>query len=148
MQYGLRVAVRAIDVAARFQGFAEIRVIVNLAVVDDVERAVLVGHRLMARRDINDAQTAVAQAHTPVNEDALVVRPAMRNHVAHAFEHAHVKLAARAAGQCYSVNPAHKLRGSSSTLQPIKADDRRRMAKLSPPSASKCSTSPSRRATT
>jgi hypothetical protein len=32
-----------------------------------------------------------------VNEDAGVVRPAMRDHVAHAFEDAHVNVASRPA---------------------------------------------------
>ena len=49
-----RVAVRLIDVPARFQFLTKIRVVVDFAVVSDVQCAVFVGHRLMPRRHVND----------------------------------------------------------------------------------------------
>ncbi len=54
VQDRLRVAVCLIDVAARFEFGAVVRVVVNFAVIDDVTRAVLVRHRLVAARDVND----------------------------------------------------------------------------------------------
>ena len=59
--------------------------IVDLAVVGDVERAVFIGHRLVAGSDVDDAEAAVAQADAPVDENPFIVRTAMSDHIAHAF---------------------------------------------------------------
>jgi hypothetical protein len=84
-------------------------VVINLAVVDDVERAVLVRHRLMSGCHVNDTQPTVAQAHALAYKQAAVIRPAMYEHVAHAYEHALVNALVRPAGQYYSVNSTHNL---------------------------------------
>ena len=47
--------------AGLFQGWAEIGVIEDFAVVDDPKRAVFVGHGLVAAGDIDDAQAAMAE---------------------------------------------------------------------------------------
>ena len=51
----------------------------------------------MAGSDVDDAETAMAQTNARVNEDAGIVRPAMPQHVAHAFELPDVKAASRVA---------------------------------------------------
>src|ERR1044072_6767225 len=86
MENRFRVAVCAIDVTARFQLVAIIGVIVDLAVVDDLKRAIPVDHRLMPRGDVDDAQAAVAETDIRVNEDPRFVGSAMRDHVAHPLE--------------------------------------------------------------
>ena len=68
--------------------------IVNLAVEDDPERAVLVRERLMAFREVNDAQPPVPESDATRPALALeifepatcVIRPAMRKRLAHALD--------------------------------------------------------------
>ena len=43
--------------------------VVELAVDDDVEAVVFVGERLIAGREVDDAQPRVAEARTPVRRD-------------------------------------------------------------------------------
>ena len=85
------VAMRAIDVTACFEFRAVIRVVVDFAVVGDVERRVFISHRLMSGSHINDAQAAVSKSHISINVETRIIRPAMRNTIAHPFEKAHVK---------------------------------------------------------
>ncbi len=51
--------------AARFELGAQLGEVVDLAVEDDPDRAVLVGHRLIAGGEIDDAQPAVRRARCP-----------------------------------------------------------------------------------
>jgi hypothetical protein len=83
-------------------------VIINLAVEDDVQRAVLVNHRLMSGGNVHDAQATMAQAHWTINEEAGVVRPAMPDDITHSFEHGRVNALSRPARQSYPVDTAHK----------------------------------------
>jgi hypothetical protein len=56
-----------------------------------MQSAVRIGHRLVAGLDVHNAETAVAKANTSrlrIDEDALIVRSAMREHVAHTLQHA------------------------------------------------------------
>src|ERR1051325_2290682 len=64
VQDRFRVAVCLINVASIFQHLAEIRVVVDFAVKDDVERAIFIGHRLMTRSNIDDTEPAMAQANS------------------------------------------------------------------------------------
>ena len=95
VQDRFRVTVRAIDVAASFQLRAVVRVVIDLSVIGDVQRAVLVGHRLMTAGHIDDAQSAMAQTDGAVDEDALIVRATMRDDVSHARQHAGVNASPR-----------------------------------------------------
>ena len=61
-------------------------VVVDLAVVDDPHGLVFIGQRLLARRQIDDAEPAVREARVVVVEDAGFVRAAMREDVAHGDE--------------------------------------------------------------
>ena len=58
----LGVAVRAEAVPARLELGADVGEVVDLAVEDDPDRAVLVGERLIAGREIDDAQAAMPEA--------------------------------------------------------------------------------------
>ena len=92
MRFG--VAVGAEAVAGAFEPAAQLAEVVDLAVEDDPDRAVFVGHRLMPAGQVDDRQPPMAQGHArrgfPARlraeaggVDALVVRPAMREHVDH-----------------------------------------------------------------
>ncbi len=54
---------RAVAVAARLQPRPQRGVVVDLAVEDDPDRAVLVRHRLVAARHVDDGQPAVGEPH-------------------------------------------------------------------------------------
>ena len=80
---GLGVGARAVAMAGGFELRPDVGVVVDLAVEDDPDRAVLVRHRLMAGRQIDDAQPPVAERRPIVDEFTGVVWPAMRDDVAH-----------------------------------------------------------------
>ena len=72
---------------ARLELRAQLRVVVDLAVVGDPYGAVLVGHRLMASGgEVDDRQAPMAQRHPLVRAHAraAVVGAAMTQHVGHA----------------------------------------------------------------
>src|SRR5881396_2603272 len=82
----LGVAARPVAVAPRLEARAQRGVVVDLAVVDDPDGLVLVGHGLVTARHVDDRQPAMAESDRPVEQQALAVRPAMAEHVAHPFE--------------------------------------------------------------
>jgi hypothetical protein len=62
----------------------------------------------MATADVDYAQSSMTKADITVNEQSLIVGPAMRNHVTHAFQHMRVNYAMRSARKGYSVYSTHK----------------------------------------
>ena len=61
VQHGLGVAVRAGTHALRLELRHQRRVVEHLAVVDELQRAVVARHRLLAVRDVHDAEPAMAE---------------------------------------------------------------------------------------
>src|ERR1700752_56909 len=90
------VAMCAVDVATLFEFPAVISVIVDLAVVDDLQRVVFVGHRLMTGGDVDNAQAAMTEADATVDKDPGVVRSAMPDHVAHPDDRILIQATSRA----------------------------------------------------
>ena len=98
-----------------FQFAAELHVIVNLAVVDDMVPAGLVRHRLMGLRSgIDDFEATVGQAEVSVHPISLAIRSAMRQGVRHAFESGGIH--GPAVQVPYSGNAAHRYRHPSFRL--------------------------------
>ena len=67
---------------------AQLDVIEDFAVERDPDRAVLIGHRLPAARDVDDAQTGVSERRPRLAVDPIRIGPAMpqyRDHVGHAM---------------------------------------------------------------
>ena len=62
------VAARPVAMTVRFEHRPDLRVVVDLAVEDDLHGAVLVAQRLVAGREIDDAQAAMRQARESVDE--------------------------------------------------------------------------------
>ena len=83
---GLGVAAGAEPVAPGLQLAAQIGVIVDLAVVDQLDGAVLVGHRLVAAGGIHDAQPGHAQRQRALDPIALLVGASVPERPAHRFE--------------------------------------------------------------
>ena len=71
-----------IDGLAASSSLAKLDVVVDLAVEHELERAIFVRHRLVARaRQVDDRQPAMAQSDRPVDIQSLVVRAAMEHGV-------------------------------------------------------------------
>ncbi len=74
----LGVAARAEAVAAGLQLGPQLGVVVDLAVEDDLDRTVLVGHRLVPPGEVDDAQPAHPDGQAAFHPVALVVRAPVR----------------------------------------------------------------------
>ena len=97
------VARRAKAMSARFEIAAQFAMIVDFAVEDNPNRAVLVCHWLIAGREINDAEARVPQNHARILMDARTVGTAMRERVAHRFDDCAIRLLAY-----HSTDAAHR----------------------------------------
>ena len=75
----LRVRRRPEPVALALELRAQVRVVVDLAVVDGPDRAVLVGNRLASVAESDDAEAPVPEPHGPVHVEPVVVRPPVRD---------------------------------------------------------------------
>ena len=64
------------------QGFE----VVNLAIEDDGDAAILVIHRLLAAGGIDDGQAPVAQCHARFKVEPLTIRAAMGERVSHPLD--------------------------------------------------------------
>ena len=79
-----RVALRLEHVAKRLQLGAQLAVVVDLAVEDDTDRAVLVEDRLVPAGQVDDRQPPHPEPDPPLDVDALVIGAAMHDRGAHA----------------------------------------------------------------
>ena len=103
MDEHLGVAVGAEAVALRLQLGAELPVVVELAVLDDDDAAVLVRDRLVAGLEVDDRQPAGGETDGAVDVDAARVGPAVDERRAHRLEPAPV----RPRGRHDSADPTH-----------------------------------------
>jgi hypothetical protein len=88
MDQDLGVAARLEAVPLRLERAAQLLVVVDLAVEDDLDRAVLVPHRLGAqRRQVDDRQPTVAERALLVFVKTLSVRPAVGDRRGHRADH-------------------------------------------------------------
>ena len=78
-----RVGVGGESVPAGLQIRAEIPIIVDLAVEHDPDRSVLVRERLMAPREVDDAEPPHPEAHRAVYIDAVIIRTPVGDRLAH-----------------------------------------------------------------
>src|SRR5215469_9003127 len=103
MEQHFGVAPRGKEVAAGFQLGPQLAEIVNLAIEDDPYRAVLIGHRLSTRNQIDDTEPAMCKSYSascaferhriigiqqrspanPVQVDALAIRASVSERRAH-----------------------------------------------------------------
>lgn len=74
----LGVPLRAEAVAAPEEPLAKLREVVDLPVHHGHDRAVLIREGLRPAVEVDDREAAEAEAHGPLDEETLLVRPAMR----------------------------------------------------------------------
>src|SRR5437868_1156062 len=68
--------------AAALQLFAELEIVVDLAVEHELQRPVFIRHRLMAgAREIDDGQTSMGETDRSLDEESRVVWSAMNHRV-------------------------------------------------------------------
>jgi hypothetical protein len=82
----------AVDVPLRFEFLTVIGVVVDLTVVGNKKRTILVRHRLMTSLNVNNTQTTVAKAHVLIDVHSLIVGPAMGDDITHAPQQRRVNL--------------------------------------------------------
>src|SRR5215813_7262382 len=96
------------SMAPRSQFTSQVRVVINLAVEHNSNRAILVEDRLPASAEINDAQPTMTETDIVFNEVAVIVGTAMRLGRRHAFQEC-----ATDRISCveidYPADPAHRL---------------------------------------
>src|SRR5687767_6539810 len=73
-------------------------IVVDLSVEDSPNRPVFVVDRLVAAAQVNDREPPHAEAHARLNEEALVVRPAMAHRSAHCAQTLFTYLPVRSVG--------------------------------------------------
>src|SRR5438874_2419369 len=98
MDQHLGIGARAKLMAGREQQFAELGEIVDLAIEDDPDGGVLIGHRLVAGgAEVDDAQPAVPERNRLSGSgeypDSRVVRPAMSNGFRHSTDQVLIRFA-------------------------------------------------------
>src|SRR5260370_36660262 len=80
--------------------------IVDLAVVDDADRPILVEKRLIAGHEVDDRQAAVAEPYPRRKMETVAVRSAMTEDIGHMPQHRPVELALSAIIE-HTRYPAH-----------------------------------------
>src|SRR5215469_1949953 len=88
---GFGVAFGAVGVAGGDELLAQRGMVVDFAIEHDPERVVFITERLMASREIDDAQAPHANPGTAFRVDAFIVRAAMRHYGAHAAQKSSVR---------------------------------------------------------
>src|SRR6185312_11760662 len=103
----LGVGAGAENMPGGLQGAAQRLEIVNLAVEDEDDRAVLVLHRLRASGEVDDAEATVAEADARLQVKSVPVRAPMRQGSGHPAQQGSVDRP-RPAQVGYSGDPAHR----------------------------------------
>ena len=86
MHDGFGILVRGEHVAPRLKIRSMVGVVIDFAVEDNLECPILIGHRLVSRRQIDDAQAAMGETNGALDEQACVIGSAMLQDVAHPDE--------------------------------------------------------------
>src|SRR5215470_3997613 len=73
-------------VPLRQKFFSELNKVVDLAIEDDLNTAVLVGLRLPAAIEVNDAETPIREPYRAANVKSLAVRPSVADSFVHPLQ--------------------------------------------------------------
>src|SRR5436309_15515439 len=105
---GLGVTAGAVAVAASLQGGAKVEVVVDLAVVHDVERSGLVVHRLLPTLHVDDRQATMRQSRARLAEQAGTVGAPVGHHIPHPDQVLDIHLTSRRRRQYDTADPTHQ----------------------------------------
>ena len=94
-------------VAELFEFFAQLAIVVDLAVENNPCRAVLIMNRLLSVREIDDREPSHRQSHAIAEIETVIVRTAMTNGLIHAREQLAINRSAVFVN--YSCNATHGL---------------------------------------
>src|SRR5438128_10733732 len=83
---GFSIAVSIKSVAEFLELFAQLAIVVDLAVENNPRGAILIMNWLVTAREIDNRKPAHSQAHGAAEIEAIVVRTAMANCIAHPAE--------------------------------------------------------------
>src|SRR5207245_1403813 len=72
--------------AQAFQAGAQLLIVINLAIENDLHRTILIADGLVAARQVNNRQAAMDEADPRLNPEPFRIRPAVRETIAHGFE--------------------------------------------------------------
>ena len=61
-------------------------IIVNLAIEDDPDSLVFIGHGLLPPSQVNNRQAAHSKTNVALTVDALIIRASMGHHLAHLLD--------------------------------------------------------------
>src|ERR1019366_964357 len=90
VNHRLRIAMALVAVSGGFEFWTYVGVIENFAVVGDPQRVVLVGHRLAAGSEVDDAQAAVAECNFPLHVKTRPIGTTVGDDVRHVAHDARV----------------------------------------------------------
>ena len=105
----LRIAVRAEAMPPRLEPRAQLAEVVDLAVEDGADRAVLVRDRLMAALDVDDREAADPERGARPDPPASLIGAAMDDRRRHLRELRLVEGPARRVDRCESADSAHSV---------------------------------------
>jgi hypothetical protein len=91
-----------------FEPFSELLEVVDLAVEDDLDRAIFVADRLVPAGQVDDGQTTMRQTDPRLDPEALGIGPAMGDRIAHRLKHSRIDRTV-AIGVEDASNSAHRL---------------------------------------
>ena len=131
----LGVAGGAEVVAHRFELGPQLPVVVDLAVVGDVDEPVVGAHRLVAADQVDDAEAAEPEAGGVGLEEAQVVRPAVGLRGRHRFEKDAVARTPEAADTAHLTAQARSARPRARTLPRLRRRAERVLARSERPRA-------------
>ena len=81
--------------ALSFQAARNLGMVVDLAVVYDLDAPVVAGHGLLARRRVHDTQPTVTKTNASLHVESRAIRTPMRHDIAHALDRRSLNFSAR-----------------------------------------------------
>jgi hypothetical protein len=112
MKNRLGIALRLIAMTRSFHFPAEDPMVVDLSIEGNPHAVVLIRHRLVAARNIDDRQTAMSETDRPIEPQARAVRPSMLLDL----RHPHQTSALRPITHIALHNPGNGAHGQAASL--------------------------------
>ena len=86
MDEDLCITLRAKAVTGGLELLPQLAIVVDLAVLNDVNRPILVCDRLIARLEVDDREPSSCEGRVAVDQDSVAVRAAVHERLVHALD--------------------------------------------------------------